>query len=129
MSAVATATPIEQPASLWRNRLFRRFWVGDTISQFGDRVSELALPFIAVTMLGATATQVGVLTAAIWTPNLLAIVIGAWVDQRQLKRRLMIAADVLRAVALASVPIAYAFHLLTLGQLVTVGLLTVFGQV
>ncbi len=124
----AVAAPADRP-SLWRNRQFRTFWVGDTISQLGDRVSELALPFIAVVLLGATATEVGVLTAAIWTPNLLAILIGAWVDQRSFKRRLMIVADVLRAVALVSIPIAYALDLLTLAQLITVGLLTGVGQV
>jgi predicted MFS family arabinose efflux permease len=33
------------------NRDFRRMWTGDLISQFGDRVTELALPLIAVTTL------------------------------------------------------------------------------
>jgi MFS family permease len=121
---------VQAPApSLWRNRPFRTFWMGDTVSQFGDRISELALPLIAVTLLGASATGLGVLTAAIWAPNLLAILVGAWVDQRPVKRRLMIAADLLRALCLASVPIGYAFGVLTLAQLITVGLLTGVGQV
>src|SRR5262249_13218304 len=77
----------------------------------------------------ASATGLGVLTAAIWAPNLLAILVGAWVDQRPIKRRLMIAADLLRALSLASVPIGYAFGGLTLIQLITVGLLTGVGQV
>ena len=124
VAPVAPARP-----SLWRNRPFRTFWLGDAISQFGDRVSELALPLIAVTLLGASAPQVGVLTAAIWTPNLLAIVIGAWVDQRSVKRRLMIIADVLRAVALVTVPIGYALHRLTLTHLIVVGLFAGVGQV
>jgi MFS family permease len=122
-----TAT-ITAPAAT-RSRGFRTFWLGETVSQFGDRISELALPLIAVTLLGAGATGLGVLTAAIWAPNLLAVVVGAWVDQRPVKRRLMIVADLLRAVALASVPIGYAFGVLTLAQLITVGLLTGVGQV
>jgi MFS family permease len=126
---VSTVDITVRPESLWRNRLFRRFWLGDTVSQFGDRISELALPLIAVTLLGAGATALGVLTAAIWAPNLLAIVVGAWVDRRPVKRRLMILADLLRAAALISVPVAYAFGGLTLAQLITVGLLTGVGQV
>jgi MFS family permease len=119
----------EPRTSLWGNKGFRTFWLGDTISQFGDRVSELALPLIAVTLLGAGATGVGALTAAIWAPNLLAILVGAWVDQRPVKRRLMIIADLLRAAALVSVPLAYALGWLTLGQLIAVGLATGVGQV
>jgi MFS family permease len=80
-------------------------------------------------MLAATPSQTGVLIAAIWAPNLMAIFIGAWVDQRPVKRRLMIAADVLRAVALLSIPLAYVAGLLTFAQLVVVGLLTGIGQV
>jgi hypothetical protein len=29
-------------ASLWRHRSFAKLWAGETISQFGDRISELA---------------------------------------------------------------------------------------
>lgn len=128
MSAEVLAPP-QKTRSLWRDRGFRTFWIGDTVSQFGDRISELALPFIAVTMLAAGPTETGILTAAIWAPNLLAILIGAWVDQRPVKRRLMIAADVLRAVTLLSIPVAYAAGVLTLAQLIIVGLLTGIGQV
>ncbi|MEV7923975.1 hypothetical protein [Kitasatospora sp. NPDC088264] len=36
---------------LWRDRRFRRFWAGQSASQFGDRTAELALPLIAVSTL------------------------------------------------------------------------------
>lgn len=108
---------------------FRTFWIGDTVSQFGDRISELALPYLAVTVLGVGATGTGALTAAIWAPNLFAMLIGAWVDQRHAKRRLMIAADLLRALALLTIPMAYAAGVLTLAQLIVVALLTGIGQV
>src|SRR5262245_15849932 len=128
MSTIVVSGQTKSPV-LWRDRRFRTFWIGDTVSQFGDRISELALPYIAVTMLGAQAIGTGILTAAIWAPNLLAVLLGAWVDQRQAKRRLMIAADVLRAVTLLSIPAAYFAGLLTLAQLVIVGVLTGIGQV
>ncbi|MFI6627063.1 MFS transporter [Streptomyces sp. NPDC050528] len=110
--------------SLWRDRRFVRFWCGQSVSQFGDRISELALPLMAVGALHASANQVALLTALVWTPNLLGLFLGAWVDHRPAKRRLMLLADVFRAAVLLSLPIAYALDTVTLGQLYTVALLT-----
>ncbi|MGW1086445.1 MFS transporter [Streptomyces sp. NPDC002596] len=109
--------------SLWRDRRFRRFWAGQSVSQFGDRITELALPLIAISALNASANQVAWLTALIWTPNLLGIFLGAWVDHRAHKRRLMILADLVRAAVLLSVPAAYLLGVVTLGQLYAVALL------
>ncbi|MEU1332578.1 MFS transporter [Streptomyces sp. NPDC005865] len=120
MSAAAESS---LSVSLWRDRRFRRFWAGQSISQFGDRITELALPLIAVGALHASAPQVAWLTALIWAPNLLAIVLGAWVDHRVHKRRLMVLADVVRAAVLLSVPAAHFLDVVTLGQLYVVALL------
>ncbi|GAA3482237.1 MFS transporter [Streptomyces yanii] len=109
--------------SLWRDRRFRRFWAGQSVSQFGDRITELALPLIAISTLNASANQVAWLTALIWTPNLLAIFLGAWVDHQARKRRLMILADLVRAAVLLSVPAAYLLGVVKLGQLYAVALL------
>ncbi|MEO3812772.1 MFS transporter [Sphaerisporangium sp. B11E5] len=118
------ATDQASPASLWRDRRFLRFWAGQSVSQFGDRITELALPLIAVGALQASANEVAWLTALIWAPNLLAIVLGAWVDQRADKRRLMVLADLVRAAVLLSLPAAYLLEAVTLGQLYVVALLT-----
>ncbi|MFD9541500.1 MFS transporter [Streptomyces sp. NPDC060022] len=120
MSAPAADAPI----SLWRNPRFRRFWAGQSISEFGDRITELALPLIAVTALSASANQVAWLTALIWTPNLLGIFLGAWVDRRVHKRRLMVLADLVRGAVLLSLPVAYVLNAVSLGQLYAVALLT-----
>lgn len=114
----------DAPTSLWRNPRFRRFWAGQSISEFGDRITELALPLIAVTALGASANQVAWLTALIWTPNLLGIFLGAWVDRRVHKRRLMVLADLVRGAVLLSLPVAYLLDAVSLGQLYAVALLT-----
>jgi MFS family permease len=79
---------------------------------------------MAVGALHASANQVALLTALVWTPNLLGLFLGAWVDHRPAKRRLMLLADVFRAAVLLSLPIAYALDAVTLGQLYTVALLT-----
>ncbi|HEU4946097.1 MAG TPA: MFS transporter [Kribbella sp.] len=111
------------PTGLWRDRQFRTFWSAQTVSEFGDRISELALPLIAVTLLNASPTEVGLLTAAVWLPNLASLFIGTWVDQHRDKRPLMIAADLSRTVVLLSLPAAYWLDVLTLGQLYAIAIL------
>ncbi|GAB3820673.1 MFS transporter [Kribbella italica] len=110
-------------SSLLRDRQFRTLWSAQAVSEFGDRVSELALPLIAVTLLDASAFQTGLLTAAVWLPNLLSLFIGTWVDQHRDKRPLMIAADLSRTVVLLSLPAAYWLDVLTLGQLYVIAIL------
>jgi MFS family permease len=107
---------------------FRVFWWGQSVSEFGDRISELALPLIAVAVLHAGARQTALLTALIWLPNTVAPVVGAWVDSRVRKRLLLVGADVLRAAALLSLPVAYGMDGLGLTQLYVVGAVTGVGQ-
>jgi MFS family permease len=109
------------PALLREDRLFRRYWSAHTISLFGDQISMLALPLVGVLALDASAAQMGYLTAAGWVPYLLfALHAGAWVDRRGKRRSAMIAADLGRALLLASVPLAYAADVLMLPQLYAV---------
>ena len=56
---------------LWRNPDFLKFWAAQTVSIFGDQVSALALPLVAVLALGASAAQMGLLAAASRLPLLL----------------------------------------------------------
>lgn len=118
-----------QDVPLWRHRRFATFWTAQTISHFGDRISELALPLIAVLALTATPMEVGLLTAAVWAPNLLALLVGSRVDRVRDKKPVLIGADLLRACALASVPVAHWFFHLTLAQLFLVALMAGVGQV
>ncbi|MBX5447712.1 MAG: MFS transporter [Acidothermus cellulolyticus] len=126
-----TAAP--SAASLWRHRNFRRLWIGETVSHFGTQVSVVAIPLVAVTTLHAGALAVGLLsTLETIAFAVLGLPAGAWCD-RWRRRPVLITADVGRAVALATVPIAAAFHVLTFGQLCAVvtvsGVLTVFFDV
>jgi MFS family permease len=104
--------------ALLGERTFRRYWSGQTISMFGDQITSIALPLTAVLALHADAAEMGYLTGAIWLPSLLfAMHAGAWADRFGRRRVLMIAADIGRAVLLTSVPVCYALHVLTFGQL------------
>jgi MFS family permease len=122
------------PALLRENQPFRMFFTGQAVSLVGDQVSGIALPLVGVLVLHAGAAEMGYLTTAGLLPNLLfALHAGAWVDKRGRRRQTMLAADVGRAILLASVPIAYAFDALTLAQLYVVsfliGALSVFFYV
>ena len=103
---------------LLRDTTFARFWTGRTISLFGDQVTVLALPLTAILVLHANAAETGYLTAAALLPSLLfSIAAGSWVDRRGGRRRVMLVADLVRAVLLASIPAAYLWGHLTFGQL------------
>src|SRR5262245_3953567 len=100
---------------------FRRFWLGQTISVFGDQITLLALPIVAVLILRADPEQMGVLTAAGLLPSLLfSLPAGVWLDRVGNRRRLMILCDVGRALAIAAIPVAFAFGAGSLGLLFVV---------
>jgi MFS family permease len=104
---------------------FRRLWFGQTISVFGDQITQLGIPLVAVLTLGADATEMGTLTAAGLLPHLLfSLPAGVWLDRVRARRRLMIAADVGRAALIASIPVAAALGSLSMPQLYVVGFLT-----
>lgn len=95
---------------LLRETQFRRFWLGQTISVFGDQITQLALPVVAVLLLHADPTQMGLLTAVGLLPHLLfSLPAGVWLDRVHNRRRLMILCDIGRAVAIGSIPAAFVF--------------------
>ena len=113
------------PRLLRENPQFRRFWLGQTVSLLGDQISLIALPLVAVLTLDANAGQMGYLVAAELAPNLLfSLHAGAWADQRERKRHIMIATDLGRALLLGSIPVAYAFDALTFPHMFVVAFLT-----
>jgi MFS family permease len=116
-----------------RNRNFAHLWWAESVSQLGSQVSLLALPLVAITVLHASTFAVGALTAVEFAPFVLfGLPAGAIVD-RLPRRPILMLADLGRAVALATVPIAYGFGVLSYAQLLvvvfTTGSLTVFFDV
>ena len=114
----------------WRNRSFLKLWGGQTVSELGSTITQIALPTVAVFQLHAGPFELGLLSAFARLPfPLLALPIGVWIDQLP-RRRVMILADIGRTIALASIPIAATISTLTLVHLYIVaavtGLLTIF---
>ena len=107
----------------WGLPRFRRFWAGQTLSLFGDQVSAIAIPILAVVVLQASATELGLLTAASRVPIvLIGLFVGVWVD-RVRRRRLMIMTDLARAAVLLAIPVAAAAGLLAMPLLLLVAFL------
>ena len=114
---------------LWRHPDFLRLWAGQTISQFGSQISALALPIAAIVVLDATAFQVALLGTVEFLPFLLfTLPAGVWVDRLR-RRPILVIADLVRAAALLSVPVAYALDALTMWQLYVVGFVVGTGTV
>jgi MFS family permease len=112
------------PALLVENPPFRLFWAGQIISLFGDQITLLALPLLAVLLLHAGAQEMGYLTAAGLVPTLFfALHAGAWVDRRGRRRQVMIAADAGRAILILTIPAAFAVGRLTIVHLYAVAFL------
>jgi MFS family permease len=108
---------------LWRHPDFLRLWGATTVSQFGSQVTLIALPLAAVLVLEASTFEVALLTTLDLLPFLLfGLPAGVWVD-RLPRRSIMVATDIGRALALATIPIAYLADSLTLGHLYVVGFL------
>lgn len=106
---------------LWAHADFMRLWSAQAISAFGSRITRTALPIIAVTTLGEPSTVVALLGSVYLIPGIvLALVAGGVVDRNR-KRRILIGADLLRGVAVASVTVAWGLGVLSIWHLVAVG--------
>ncbi|MCC3767418.1 MFS transporter [Streptomyces sp. UNOC14_S4] len=122
-----------QPNSPWRIADFRVLFTATTLSQLGTNVGYVAVPLVAVSALDASPGQVGALaTLSTVAFLLIGLPAGAWVD-RMRHRRVLIVADLARALLFVTVPVAWWLDVLTLGQLYAVVLLngcaTVFFDV
>jgi MFS family permease len=119
--------------SLVRHPDFLHLWTAETVSQIGTQVSMLALPLVAINVLDATTFQVSALTAVEFSPFVLFGLLAGVVVDRIPRRPVLVWSDLGRAIALATLPLAYAFDVLTLAHLLvvvfTTGTLTVFFDV
>lgn len=78
------------------------------MSDFGTYITALALQYLLVHNLNASATDVGLVNAARWVPYLLCgVFIGVYVDRRR-RRPLLIASDIGSAVLLGVIPLLAA---------------------
>lgn len=94
-------------------RQFRLLWAGQSVSMVGDRVTALVIPTLMIFALSASAFEVGLVTMAQFLAiPVLGLVAGALVDRWD-HRRLLIACDLVRFVAILAIPVAFWLGLLT----------------
>jgi len=109
--------------------LFWTYWSAGTVSSVGTAVTTVALPLVAVYVLHASALAVGALTASSYVAWLvIGLPAGALVSRMRL-RETQVAMDLLRAAALATIPLAWWLGGLTMLQLVAVALVVSFADV
>ncbi len=114
--------------SLWRDATFLKLWTGQTMAQMAAQVSFLAVPLVATAVLDATPFQMGLLTAVASLPSLiLGLHAGAVVDRRA-RRPILIGADLVRALALAMIPLAWWLDALSIPFLCLVVLVAGVGS-
>ncbi|SKF61418.1 Major Facilitator Superfamily transporter [Mycobacteroides abscessus subsp. abscessus] len=100
------------------HRNFRLLWAGDALGQLSARATGIALPVIAVQVVGASAFEMSVIAASSTLGFLvLGLPAGAWVD-RWAKRPVIVVSSLLRCAVLALVGV------LALADLTSVPLLT-----
>ncbi|MFI7594458.1 MFS transporter [Micromonospora sp. NPDC049359] len=110
-----------------RGRLGRDFgwlWSAYAASTYGTWLAFGAFPLIAVRVLDSSAVAVAVLEAAgLAVAAVVAFALGPWVEHRA-KRPVMTTMDLVRFVAMVSVPAAYGLGLLSYGQLLVVSIIS-----
>lgn len=101
-------------------RQFGWLWAAYAVSAYGSGLALGALPLIAVLVLHASPAHVSALAAVGPAVGaLIAVPLAPWVELRR-KRPVMIAMDLSRFAAIATIPVAYACGWLSFVQLLVV---------
>ena len=104
---------------LLRKREFALLWTGATISALGDGMSFVALVWLLIERGGAPA-DVGWLAAVYTAPVIVGGIAAGVILDRFDPRRVLAVDNVIRGLAVASVPVASALGVLTTAQLFVV---------
>ncbi|MET8942843.1 MFS transporter [Streptomyces sp. NPDC004542] len=110
-------------------RRFGWLWAAYAVSALGTWLAFDAFSVIAVLVLHAGAAEVALLAASGPAVGaVLAVPLGPWVEFRR-KRPVMAGMDLVRCAALLSIPAAYAFGGLGLGQLLVVSVVVAAADI
>jgi len=112
-----------RPQSVFRNRSFSLFYVGQSFSYVGDGLRLIAIPLLVYHLTGS-ALSVGVTYALELGPFAIFGLVGGSLADRLDRRTLMIACDLIRFAVMALFALGYARGFLTIG-LLYVGIVTI----
>ncbi len=114
---MTTTETKETLPSLWRNRDYMLLWSGQLVSTLGSGVSQFAYPLLVLSLTRQSYAQAGLVAALFSVPYVLfSLPAGALID-RWNRKRVMMLCDAGRACSMASIPLAAALGLLTVGQI------------
>ena len=125
----AAAEPTTGQGERQGARAFWTYWTASATSMVGSSVGAVALPLTALLVLDATALEMGLIAASAYVAWLVIGLPAGVVTQRFPLRRLQVSMDLLRALAVASIPVAWWFDRLTIAQLVVTALVSSFASV
>lgn len=109
--------------------IFTRLAGANLAAQSAEQVSQAAVPIVAVLALNAGPGEIGVLATAQTLPFLLLSIPAGLLADRVSKRRLMVAAEALRALAFVALLLAVWLGALSLPLLAVLGFLGAVGTV
>src|SRR4051794_13882873 len=126
--ATATSAPVPAPEPpsadipLGRNRDYLLLLSGQIGSTLGSAVSGIAFPLLILALTGSPG-QAGIAGALYTIPYIIfSLPAGALIDRWD-RKRVMVICDAVRAVNMASIPIAFALGVLTIWQIYLVTLI------
>ena len=110
-----------EPRPLWRSRDYLLLWSGQTLSDIGGAVSDLAFPLLVLAVTHSP-IQAGLVSAVGALPAILVgLPAGVLVDHWD-RRRLMLFSDLVRGLSLAAIAAAYGLGVLTVWEIALVAL-------
>ncbi|HEV2887682.1 MAG TPA: MFS transporter [Jatrophihabitans sp.] len=113
-------------ALLRSNRNFLRYFLGDVVSTLGSQLSLLAFPLLVLS-LGESVAEAGLLTSCSLVARLALRLPAGNLADRFDWRRLMLTTDLVRLVALGSIPIGSVAGTLSYQQLLVVAVVEGIG--
>jgi hypothetical protein len=116
------------PTPLRRNRDFVLFQTGQLLSAVGTSTALIAFPLLTLAVTHSPA-KAGVVSFAQFLPIVLFSLASGVAGDRVDRKRLMIASDILRAVAVGGLVAAILLHRLAFGQIVIVSFIEGTGGV
>jgi len=108
---------------------FNRLAWSNLTAQSAEQIALAAAPIVAVLLLGVGEGETGLLQTALTLPFVLFAIPAGLLADRMARRRLMAAAEALRAVALLAILLLIVSDLMTLPWLAALGFIAVCGTV
>lgn len=109
--------------TLWHNGHFLTFWFGESVSQFGQQITQLAVRLTAVTVFAASAGKLGLLNSISFAPYLLFTLLAGKLADIVDRRLMMIVCNLGRAIIFIVLPVLAHLGVLRFSHLLVLSFL------